>query len=97
MADRKDKLYFSDLEGTSDESAIQSYEWALKHGDRYRIAYACHENDFPVPDGWRSHIMEFSGRNPHTAKQKKEREKKPKPRDMLMFSPACIGQTDLFV
>ena len=29
-----------------------AYAWAIANGDRFRIAYCCHEGDFPVPDGW---------------------------------------------
>ena len=37
-------------------------QWALKHGDRYRIAYCCHADDFEVPDGWDAMTRGFKGR-----------------------------------
>ena len=74
---RSTTLYGSDLTGTSDDSAVSSWEWAVENGDRYRIAYACHEGDIELPDGWTSETMSFrhggGGR-----------------RDLVAFSPACI-------
>ena len=59
---RKATLYSSDADGTSDDAAVASYAWALKHGDRYRIAYCCHADDFPIPDGWEAMTRGFKGR-----------------------------------
>ena len=72
-------LYRSDTDGSSDQTATEAYEWAVEHGSDYRIAYACHAGDFPVPDGWDAETLNFRGiRNDKQAKQ-----------DMVMFSPAC--------
>ena len=59
---RKATLYSSDAAGTSDDAAVASYAWALEHGDRYRIAYCCHADDFPVPEGWEAMTRGFKGR-----------------------------------
>ena len=71
-------LYTSDYKGTSDEAAVESYKWAVENGNLYRIAYACHAGDFPVPDGWDAETLSFGGPNV----QRKL--------DMVMFSPACV-------
>ena len=74
-------IYGSDLAGTSDRAAVESYRWAVEHGDRFRIAYCAHEGDFPIPDGWDTVSSTFGGiRNAdrHTTR-----------RDLIMFSPAC--------
>ena len=71
----------------SDRVAMDSYLWAVKHGDRYRIAYACHDGDFPVPEGWDVIRRGFRGiRNQDRRKTQG---------DMLMFSAACTVQLDL--
>ena len=77
---RKANLYGSDAAGTSDDAAVASYEWALKHGERYRIAYCCHADDFPVPDGWEAMTRGFKGRRTGASGTV----------DMVMFSPACV-------
>lgn len=84
---RKADLYGSDADGTSDDVAAASYEWAVEHGDRYRIAYCAHEDDFPVPVGWESLTRGFAGhRTGHAGTS-----------DIVMFSPACtVPQPDLF-
>ena len=77
-------------EDQSDQAAVASYEWAVKHGGKYRIVYCCHDGDFPLPDGWTKHVSDFAGvRN---AKRRAER------KDCLMFSPACppTAQRGLF-
>ena len=33
----------------------------LANGERFRIAYCCHEGDFPVPDGWTFITSSFGG------------------------------------
>ena len=76
---RSDTLYSSDIDGTSDDAAVQSYEWAVKHGEKYRIAYCSHEEDFPVPDGWDVMTQAFKG----------VRTNRDKSQDCIMFSPAC--------
>ena len=77
---RKANLYGSDADGTSDDAAVASYAWALKHGDRYRIAYCCHADDFPVPEGWEAMTRGFKGRRTGASGTT----------DMVMFSPACV-------
>ena len=47
--------------GVKNKAAQESYAWSLKNADKYRIAYCCHADDFPVPDGWTSLTREFSG------------------------------------
>ena len=77
---RKANLYSSDAAGTSDDAAVASYAWALKHGGRYRIAYCCHEGDFPVAAGWDAMTRGFKGRRTGASGTS----------DMVMFSPACV-------
>ena len=84
---RSTGLYKGDRGGSSDDVATASYEWAVEHGNTYRIAYACHEGDFEVPPGWDAETQSFSG---HRDEEKKKR------RDMVIFSPACVGQGKLF-
>ena len=50
--DRQSELYGSDADGSSSDVATAAYAWAIANGERFRIAYCCHEGDFPVPDGW---------------------------------------------
>ena len=86
MANRQKDLYKSDIAKTSDDTAAASYRWAVEHGETYRIAFCCHENDFPVPDGWRFETNTFGGIN--------KPERRASSRDMVMFSPACVGGED---
>ena len=73
-------LYRSDADAdATDDVAVASYEWAVEHGDRYRIAYCCHDTDFSVPDGWDAVNQKFSA---YTKAAKKTK-------DLIMFSPAC--------
>ena len=74
---RTDGLYASDAAG---DPAVESYEWALEHGERYRVVYCCRVGDFPVPDGWDSIEASFKGVH----------RKSGKPPDLVMFSPACL-------
>ena len=79
---RRVTLYDSDILGNSDDVAERAYAWAVEHGGIYRIAYACHEGDFPVPPGWDSLSRPFGGiRTPN---------RRAKQQDMIMFSPACL-------
>lgn len=80
--DRSSTLYGSDIAGDSDDVAVASYEWAVEHGEKFRVAYCMHEGDFPVPAGWETHTMTFGGINDP------ERQSR---RDLVMFSPACLG------
>ena len=76
---RSGTLYGSDLDGTSDTAAVESYRWAVDNGDRFRIAYCSHEGDFPTPPGWEVETLTFGGI------KKVERDRV----DQIMFSPAC--------
>ena len=75
---RKDTLYQSDKLGTSNDTAVQSYLWAVENGNRYKIAYCAHEGDFEVPEGWEALTSSFGGRRNNRVT-----------RDLIMFSPAC--------
>ena len=85
---RSTGLYVGDTKGKSDDVAEASYEWAVANGAKYRIAYACHLDDFPVPDGWEAETRGFSGH--------RDEVKKKESTDCVMFSPACVGQGSLF-
>ena len=79
--------------GDTDDPAIASYKWAVENGNdkRFRIAYACREDDFPVPDGWTSELQALRG--VRDVVKRKER------LDMVMFSPHCgvpVVQQGLF-
>lgn len=78
-AKRHASLYHTDSEGTSDDVAIKSWNWCVEHGEKIKIAYACHEGDFELPDGWTSETLSFGGI--HGAKDRTQ--------DMVMFSPMC--------
>ena len=82
-APRSKNLYDSDHDGTSDDVAVASYEWAVQHGDKIRIAYCCQDGDFPTPPGWEHHTREFGG-----SKGKCQNV------DCVMFSPACHLDSD---
>ena len=74
-------FYRNDL---SDDVAVASYEWAVEHGanPQYRIAYCCHEGDFPLPDDWTvGKGLGFKG-----IKKPKRRGN----RDIIMYSPGCL-------
>ena len=73
---RKPTMYVSDMDASSQDTAERAYAWAVEHGERYAVAYAMHEGDFPVPDGWDTVTMSF--RKGRTAA-----------RDCVMFSPAA--------
>ena len=77
LTNERAELYHSDLAGTSDDVAVAAYEWAVAHGEQYRIAYCCHADDFPLPDGWTSLERSF-GKAREGAK------------DQIMFSPRCL-------
>ena len=82
-------LYSSDyMKQPSDDTAWESYEWAVEHGAKhgYRIAYCCHDSDFPIPDGWTILKKSFGGI------QRADRQKSK--RDMIMFSPGCLLKED---
>ncbi len=79
--DRRKTLYQSDLDGTSDRTAEETWEWTRFVGERYRIAYACREGDLEPPPGWEVMTMDFEGVS------RPEGRERP---DMVLFSPACI-------
>ena len=83
---RSDDIYEGD--DVADATARESYEWAVEHGDRYRIAYASHAGDFPVPPGWEAETETFG------AIKLEERRGR---LDQIMFSPVCqrVGQVRL--
>ena len=80
--DRQSELYGSDADGSSSDVATAAYAWAIANGDRFRIAYCCHEGDFPVPDGWTFITASFGG--------VKDVERRASRQDMVMFSPLCV-------
>ena len=86
--DRETNIYQSDTDGTSDDAAIKSYEWAVENGDKenFKIAYCCHKDDFPVPEGWTFIESSFSGIRNEDRKHK---------RDIVMFSPQCYVEDTL--
>lgn len=79
------RLYVSDLDENEGDAAELSYEWAVSHGDVYRIAYACRESDFPCPEGWTSSTPRTFGGH----RVEKERRSK----DVVYYSPACVPAT----
>ena len=83
-SNRKVAMYRSDVDGTTNQVARESYEWAVENGERFRIAYACQEGDFPVPVGWDSDTMSFKGVPLANGT-----------RDMVMFSPACLPKSQI--
>ena len=87
-AARDRTLYGSDFTGDSHDVAVASYLWAVEHGDRFRIAYCCHDGDFDVPPGWSTLTAGFAG--VHNA------ERRAAQRDLVMFSPSCLTQPTLF-
>ena len=70
---RQGKLYGKDDEG---QAATAAYEWAVEHGDRYRIAYCCIPGQFPVPEGWSNWTLKTKGAGST---------------DIVMFSPCCLS------
>ena len=75
---RRDYLYPGD--SPENNPARAAYQWALDHGELYRIAYCCIEGDFPVPEGWQGVTRTLGGiRNV----ERRGRQ------DCVMFSPAC--------
>jgi len=73
---RTASLYHTDASKLSNTIAHESYQWCVKHGDQFRIAYASHEGDFDVPPGWTVETQSMTGKN----------------LDQIMFSPTCIGK-----
>lgn len=84
QGERDAELYGSDAARTSDDAATASYAWAVEHGEQYRIAYCCHEGDFPVPEGWTAKTRGFKGVRGGARHATR--------RDLVMFSPACSAE-----
>lgn len=84
---RSKKLYSSDKDGSSNQAAKDSYDWAVSFGLTYRIAYCCRSGDFDVPKGWTYEERTFSGVKDPLRRHVLDR---------IMFSPACGGQIDMF-
>ena len=80
----KSKYGIADAE--ADDVATAAYQWAVRQADdpRFRIAFCCHEGDFPLPDGWTAQTDEFKGI--------RRADRRAANRDCVMFSPACFPQ-----
>ena len=57
--DRDNTIYQGDEQ--ADDVARKALAWAVEHGDKYRIAYACGAAHFDVPDGWEAQSLTFAG------------------------------------
>ena len=79
---RDSTIYQSDVDSTSEDVAVEAYAWAIANGDEFKIAYCCHEGDFPIPPNWSFTISEFTGIRKQSRRQTQ--------RDMVMFSPKCL-------
>ena len=77
---RSKQLYSNEEQST--DVAVDSYEWAVDNGERFRIAYCCHDGDFPIPDGWVAQTRSFRSGRDGTV-------------DQIMYSPICEGQQKL--
>lgn len=84
---RQAGIYRMDDDG---EAAAASWAWAVEHGERIRVAYACMEGDVEVPAGWAVETLQFGGFNGKAGRGED------RVRDMVVFSPACVGQGKLF-
>ena len=84
--EKRSKTY--ENEHQSETAAEASYEWAIEHGEKYRIAYCCHEGDFPVPKKWEVNYKELHA---HTSSINRG-----KVLDCIMFSPKCGMRGTLF-
>ena len=81
LADRSN-LYQDDTAQLNPARA--SYDWAVAHGDIYRVAYCCHDGDFEVPYGWIAITRTFKGIKMDVRRGRM---------DMIMFSPSCLDVT----
>ena len=86
------KLYDADADAEkTNRVARESYEWALKHGDEYRVAYCHTAGSFAFPDGWEVLTKRYTGANDEERTV-----------DAIAFSPKCIrpgrdsGQLGMF-
>ena len=91
--DRDQTIYHGDED--ADAVARAALKWATDpinsdrpelgtRGEHYRIAYACGADHFDVPEGWQTETLSFAGVRDETRHAVQ--------RDMVMFSPACVGQ-----
>ena len=80
---REEGLYSSDYRGAADVVAVESWEWAIKHGETYRIAYCALAGDFMLPAGWQS----------SPARQMVGTTREDRYPEVVMYSPACSGAT----
>ena len=74
------KIYEQD--GDPDEvnrTARESYEWALEHGNEYRLAYCHTAGSFEFPGDWELMTRKYGGTNQDTRTQ-----------DAIAFSPRCL-------
>ena len=78
---RQGNMYFGDHGDSVNQVAEASYQWAVEHGEAFRIAYCCHAGDFPTPPGWDMLERRFDKRINHA-----------KTTDCVMFSPACVSE-----
>ena len=76
---RKDQFYNKN----ENSSAKDSYEFAISHGERFRIVYFCENGEFPCPDGWSLVSKSY----PSNGTKNKELGKL----DEAFFSPACLN------
>ena len=74
------RMYKSDTDGSPADPAQEAYDWAVAHGEQYRIVYFCEAQDYPVPQGWAMETKGLKGR----------RTDKRGATDCAIFSPACI-------
>ena len=58
--DRDQTIYHGDED--ADAVARAALAWAVEHGDRYRIAYACGAAHFDVPPDWQVRDVELRRR-----------------------------------
>ena len=85
------KIYEQDTDPEQvNATARESYEWALKHGEAYRVAYCHTAGSFDFPPTWEVLTRKYGGANQDTRTQ-----------DAVAFSPRCrrpgqdVGQLDL--
>lgn len=73
---------YSEDGASSDAASVESYEWSVTHGRRYRIAYCCTAGTYPKPTGWTAITQDLPGIN--SAERRAAR------KDCVLFSPACL-------
>ena len=83
LIEERTDLYEGD-ESQGSGPALESFQWAVEHGEIYRIAYACHKGDFPLPPGWtEAEPKLFRSIRRHDRKERQ---------DTVIFSPACLAR-----